>query len=476
MKKFLFAVCFILLLSGCVEQSEELAENTTPIEYVAVETENVTPKIVNETEVIENETEEPRLYEENGRLTDYARSFRPEMFSLDFDELPKLHPEEYGNNYYEPGTYKVKLGDGFGKGDFLIKFVEFIPQNETIEGQVKFEVFRKENDGNYYHYPSQEDTIIRHGYTDIFGITIESPAYSWEINTEENTIIYHPNCTVYFDGSGGCSERCKFDTVSGETKMQNGKFSAIYPGEYAELASFAAALLEQCHNENVDFLGYDVEKSRVGIKVYLSETYSVLNGGDEAVTAKRNSEYLDSIQMNLDEYAKEKSEKRCIYYMRLSHELTHVMTKEVLGNNYGLNEGLAEFVDFHNEGSELTYVCEDDGWHYTYENITRPYANLSHSPYESMKLSISHYATGFCFWKEFTDEYGYQKFVLLMQELQQKGRGADDYYVLDVIEEVIGEPLPEEMLEKYSLARDATYTEICHNCRTIFLQPIPQNS
>ncbi len=464
MKKVI-ALCFILLLSGCVEQKEEITENTS-VEQIIEETEDIPEPEINETI-----PEEPRLYDENGRLTDYARSFRPDMFSLNFDELPKLYPEEYGSNYYEPGTYKVKLGDGFGKDDFLIKFVEFIPQNETIEGQIKFEVFRKESDGNYYHYPTYEDTVIRYGYTDIFGITIESPAYSWEINTGENTLIYHPDCTVYFDGSDDCSERCGFDAVPGETKVQNGKFSAIYPENYSDVASFAAELLEQCYNENADFLGYDVEKPRVGIKVYLSESYSVLNGADETVTAKRDAGYLDSVQINLDEYAEEKSGKRCIYYMRLSHELTHIMTKEVLGENYGLNEGLAEFVEFHNEGSELTYVCEDEGWRYPYENATRPYANLSYSPYESMKLSIKHYATGFCFWQEFTNEYGYPKFVLLMQELQQKGRGADDYYVLDVVEELIGEPLPDEMLERYSLTRNATYTEICHNCRAIFLQP-----
>jgi len=463
MKKIV-ALCFILLLSGCVEQKEEpvnITENTSVIE----ESENIPePEIetINETINESAPLNETEIYDENGRLTDYARSFRPEMFSLDFNELETLYPEEYGSNYYEPGNYTIRTGDGFGKGDFLIKFVEFIPQNESIEGQIRFEVFRKENDGNYYHYPTEENAIIRYGYTDIYGITMESPAYSWEINTEENNLVYHPDCTVYFDGSGDCSGRCDFDALPEETKVQNGKFSAIYPEEYNDTASFSADLLEQCYYSNVDFLGYDTEKPRVGIKVCMSDYLSRLNGGDEAITLKANKSYLDWMQMNLEPVS------GCTNYLRVSHELTHIMTKEVLGKNFGFIEGLAEFVEFHNNGSELMYICEDNGWHYKNGEIT-PYANLSYTIRDDVyDPPGNHYATGFCFWKDFTDEYGYPKFVLLMQELQQKGRGAENYYVMHVMEEITGEPLSEEITERYSLTRDSTYAEICHNCELIF--------
>ena len=43
------------------------------------------------------------LYDEDGRLTDYARSLAPPMLELDLSKLPKLYPERYGNNYFEPG-------------------------------------------------------------------------------------------------------------------------------------------------------------------------------------------------------------------------------------------------------------------------------------------------------------------------------------------------------------------------------------
>ncbi|HID73289.1 TPA: hypothetical protein EYP38_05080, partial [Candidatus Micrarchaeota archaeon] len=235
---------------------------------------------------------EGQVFDDDGRLTPYARSFRPEQFSLNLSALPELHPESYGNNYFEPGNYTVRVGDGFGKGDFLVKFVEFIPQNDSVNGRIIYEVFRKERDGNYYHYPTIDNTISRYSYTDMFGITIESPVYSWEIGSDENTLIYHPNCTVFMDycedeASGGhyapndylsCAQRCDFDALPAETKEEKVIFSAIYPSGYGDLALFSVDLMKQCYRRNVDFLGFDPKKPRVGMKVYLAEGKSDIIG------------------------------------------------------------------------------------------------------------------------------------------------------------------------------------------------------
>ncbi len=466
MKKILPAILMILFFSGCI-----IEDGLSDASFVTEDAHEESHA------AIDNESAEQsqQLYDRDGRLTGYARSQRHGMFSPDFDRLPKVHPEDYGNNYYEPGEYRVRVGDGFGKGDFLIKFVEFIPQNESVEGQIKFEVFKKESDGNYYHFPTEEDTISRYSYTDIYGIVIESPLFSWQINSQENPLVYHPNCTVFFDycdDENGhytgdylkCSGRCEFDAFANETKVQQGIFSAVYSDEYEDMAEFSADLLERCYNKNVDFLGYDSGKERIGMKVYSGEKSSEIIGSDETITAGRTNDYLDLIRLKMDYYNDEKERRGCISYMRVGHELTHIMTKEVFGKNYVIMEGIAEFVEFHNNGSGNKFVCMDNGWHYVLDETVKPYTPISSSTGVNVMPAEDFYATGFCFFRDFTDEYGYPKFVLLVQELQQKGRGIDDFYVLDVMEEVIGGPLSEEIVERYSLTRDCTYVELCNNC------------
>ncbi len=57
-------------------------------------------------------------------------------------------------------------------------------------------------------------------------------------------------------------------------------------------------------------------------------------------------------------------------------------------------------------------------------------------------------------------------------QMNSKGRGIDDYYIMDVMENVTGEPLSGEIKERYSLTRGSTYVELCNNCEIIFsLQP-----
>lgn len=152
--------------------------------------------------------------------------------------------------------------------------------------------------------------------------------------------------------------------------------------------------------------------------------------------------------------------RRCPFYLALGHELTHVVTKEMLGDNYGINEGLTDFVSFHNGGQGGGIECGDDG----------EYANLSLPPSAGGALPAQkYYETGFCFWQDFVKTYGYPNFVRVMQKLYEQSRGIDDYYVLDVMEEVIGESMSAEILDRYSLTREATSVAICKNCE-MFLQ------
>ena len=416
---------------------------------------------------------EEELYDEDGRLTDYARSLAPETLTLNLAILPEVNPESYGNNYLVPGTYNIHVGDGFGKGDFLIKFVEF----KADEQRIYFEVFKKESDNNYYHFPTDENSIYKHQMLDLYGISFEFDVD--EFGENENVLIYNPDCTAFYDhcydetsyfygpGPQSCNWRCGFNANDDEIKVQEGIYSAVYPQGYENLANFAVDLLEQCYNNDVKFLGYDQEKPRLGVKVMLSDSGGPMTGRDEYVSTKRTTEQLDDNINILDFLISEKESKRCTNYLNLGHEFTHSLTKEMLGDNYGLNEGIAEFVAFQN-GFEKEYVCSADGWRLVFDSpdTLNEYASLSTNPGEAGSPPSKHYyATGYCFWNDFMLEYGYPQFVEVTQQLYQKSRGISDYYVLDVIENVIGEDSSIEMMNRYSLTKEATKVEgLCNNC------------
>jgi hypothetical protein len=428
--------------------------------------------------------DEEELFDYEGRLTEYSRSLAPETLVLNLDKLPKLFPENYGNNYFDPGTYSIHVGDGFGKGDFLIKFMEFDVDN----GRIVFEVFKKERDGNYYHFPTDvnENFIYKYKYNQQFDMPIEIMVGSSTRNpldATENILIYHPSCEIFFDyckdensehyatDSESCNWRCPFESNNDEIKIQEGIFSVTFPEGYETLADFSVGLLEQCYNNNIEFLGYNQEKSRIGIKVLLSNSGGPATGHDEYIGTKKTVEQLEGNINILNLLTSEKEGKRCSNYLNLGHELTHTLTKEILGNNYGLNEGLADFVSFQN-GFEKEYVCVADGWRLTFErpDTSNNYVSLSTNPGETSSSPSKHYyGTGFCFWNDFTKEYGYLKFVEVMQQLYYKSRGTDDYYVLDVMEDVLRKPISAQILNRYSLNREATFVKICNNCE-IFTQ------
>ena len=411
------------------------------------------------------------LFDENGRLTNYALSLAPPLLKLNLNEPTKLYPEKYGNNYFKPGNYNINIGDGFGKNDFLIKFVEF----NVDEQRIYFEVFKKEANGNFYHFPTDENFIYKNEIKDLFGIPLESLSDS--LNPVENILTYHPNCTVFYDycyeegnyfyagNSIACNWRCVFDANTDETKSEKGIFSSIYPKNYSVLANFSVALLEQCYNNDIDFLKYNPQKPRVGIKVLLGSS-GPLTGADEYVYTQRSEANLNDEVKILDFLNTEKNSKNCPNYMALGHELTHTLTKEMLGNNYGLNEGLADFVAFQN-GFEKKYACLDNGWKDVYDSVgtINAYVNLSTNPGDvGSSTSLHYYATGYCFWTDFVKEHGYPNFVKFMQKSYQKSRGIEQYYLTDVIGEVINAPSPAWVSSKYGLTKDSTLIEPCKKC------------
>jgi hypothetical protein len=481
MRKEIIAVVLFFCLFGCLkEKAMPVAERESqPFIEIPWNADNIEYEILNQTE---NKTVE--IYDEHGRLTADARKTRPDMFKLDPDQLPKLHPEEYGINYFEPGTYNVQVGDGFGKGNYLVKFMEFVPQNGSVKGHIRYEVFKKERDGEYYHFPTTQDTIKRYTYTDIFGIVIESPSYHWEINTEDNVLIYHDNCTVFFgycddedmgehfvgNDSIACSSRCVFDTFSNETMKAKGIFSAIYPEEYEDLATYSVGLMDSCYENNSEFLGFQVDKPRIGMKILIAEKLGFVFGDDETITSEVTESYVDDAYGKLDYHYEEKEKKGCTGYLRIGHELTHVMTNAVLDEDHrSLVEGLADYVEFQNNASPRKYYCADKGWRTSANGALKPYSPFSDSFQICGGNPLKYYyATGFCFWEDFVEEYSYRNLVLLMHELQQRSRGSEDYYILDLMEEVNGEPLPDEMIKRYSITRNSTYVEVCRNCDIFF--------
>ncbi len=412
------------------------------------------------------------MFDENGRLTGYALSLAPPLLELNLNELTKLHPEKYGNNYFEPGDYNIHVGDGFGKNDFLIKFVDF----NLDEQRIYFEIFKKETDGNFYHFPTKENSIYKNEIKDLFGISFESLNDS--LNPVENTLTYHPNCTIFYEycyeagnyfyaggSSIACNWRCAFDANTDETKSQKGIFSSIYPKNYKGLANFSVGLLEQCYDNTLGFLGYNQQKQRIGIKVILGES-SAITGTDEYVYTQKTVAQLNDEVNILDLLNTEKNSKKCPNYMALGHELTHTLTKEIVGDNYGLNEGLADFVAFQN-GFEKKYEGLGEGWKGVFDDAgtLNAYANLSTNPGEvGSPSSLHYYATGYCFWTDFVKEYGYPNFVKIMQKLYTVSRGMGTYYFLDVAEEAMGLPISSDILSKYNLKKEATILHFCENC------------
>lgn len=399
----------------------------------------------------------------------------PQPEPLDFEDVPKIYPENYGNNYFKPGTYPVHVGDGFGKGDFLIKFVDFVVNEEYGVGYATYEVFKKEADGHYYHYPTDDNTFFYYSYNEPFGIPVGMPSYGFEEGTDELMITYYPDCTSFFEicedpendhwGYGewdDCSRRCMFEAYGdNEIKLEKGEYSVVLPSEFEEVDDILLEEIEQCWVNTVNFMGYDPEKPRIGLKVRLDEEDpSGPTGHDEGMTAETTSYWLDFWEP--DGMRKDLEERPCPNHLVLAHELAHMISKEMLGDNYGLNEGLATYVQYANGGAgNMTMSCEED------EDF---YVPLSTRPSESNYPPDNYYDTGACFWKEFADTYGHGNFTKAMRALYLKSRGIEDYYVLDVLEESLGEPVSQDILDKYGLDRESTHVILCENCEMFLVK------
>lgn len=416
------------------------------------------------------------LYDDQGRISDFGRSLKPIMLSINWSSMEKIYPEKYGKNYYSPGTYNVNVGDGFGKGEFLVKLVSYIPQDPvTFEGgYFEIEVFKKESDGHYYHYPTDENKISHRSFFNLFDITLE---WLYDESDSDNlfTFQYHNDCDVYFNycsderspfsanSSVSCNWRCPFLANDDEIKSSQGKFSAIFPSAYKNLADFSVTALGKCVQNTDDFLGYNLDKPRIGVKVLSDLNGSSITGHDEYVSTIWNKSSFDFNTSILDNWKQQQTDNKCSNFLALGHELTHLFTKEMLGDNYGLNEGLADFVAFHN-GREYSNYCFVDGWSYNKDGYDiKKYVSLSSSPSESSPAN-NYYLTGFCFWSDVEKEYGYNKFVKIMQELYKKTRGINDYYVFDVIKSAGGYDLSNTIKNRYDITREATKVELCKNC------------
>jgi hypothetical protein len=89
---------------------------------------------------------------------------------------------------------------------------------------------------------------------------------------------------------------------------------------------------------------------------------------------------------------------------------------------------------------------------------------LSTSPEDGIYPARSYYDTGYCFWDDVVKAYGYPTFVEIMQALYTKGRDINNYYVLDVFENIIGDIFSQEILDRYSITRSSTKVELCNKC------------
>lgn len=415
------------------------------------------------------------LFDGDGRLTDYALSFAPPMLNLNLNQLPKLHPENYGNNYFEPGTYTVKVGDGIGKGDFLIKFVDVNVCTNDCSSSLFFEVFKKEKDGNYYHYPTNDNKFIESEAKDFFGMVLKLQKFN---NVNNIQLTYLDSCSYFIEQceyTNGLCYICYFDEKPGEIKLQSNNFTAIFPEEYPELASLNLEELKKCYNYQTSFLGFDPKKLRIGLNIKLSEINFASTSHDESISIPKSKEMLDSINSQLPYIQNLYNSVDCASdYFPLSHELSHTIRKElftnkwIYGNNAGFEEGLSNFQEFAGDDNLEGSYCASNG--FLDDSGILPYASLSVNSGDSLYKDTygmgGYYITGFCFWQDFVHTYGYPQFVLLMQTLYTKSRGINDYNVVDVMENVIGEPLSQELMTKYQITKnaEANVVDICHNC------------
>lgn len=412
-----------------------------------------------------------QLTDANGRISESIRSSVPKNYQLKLNLLTNVSPESVGKNYFSPGTYRIKVGDGFGKGDFLIKFTKF---NPGTWGNIEFAVFKKEANGKYYYFPTQVNTISPdlHGYwgingglndpnfilNDLFEIVIEVPVDASNFDEVENTLVYHTDCNVSnFSADGKESSRCSFDPGAGEAKVEYEKYTVILPYGYSDLAHFVAQDLEQCYANTIDFLGFDSGKPRIGAKMRLGQENSALLGLDEHTTSISTKSWFDDETFTLPFKYRDITLRKCPVYFSFGHELTHVLSKGLLTENIALNEGLADFVAFQN-GQPKLFLCSSEGWKRVGETTVKPYINVS-----SSGGTPDYYATGYCFWDDFITRYGYPTFVSLMQNLYQKSHEIEDYYFIDVFENTIGGSL-DSLFTKYSLTRAATHVKGCKGC------------
>ncbi|MFA5887489.1 MAG: hypothetical protein WC852_02155 [Candidatus Nanoarchaeia archaeon] len=404
---------------------------------------------------------------------------------LNLTKLPKIYPERTGTNYDRPGKYNVSIGDGFIKGDVLIKILNL--SNEDA----KIEVFKKECDGRYYpiFVPNYYKTIRPESAFDLFGLTLEIEGYPLEITPFNATFIYHENCTAYYDycydpsswhydpNPLSCSPKCNFEafyvpsatepsiTTFLETKVSDGRFTVVLPAGYDALAEFTLHTLNQCYNNITAFLDFEPFRPRVGIKVYEQAHGSSAGIGEiEHISMAQSRATLDRETADLSRLEDELELMPCPNIFLMGHELIHLTTKGITSENRGLNEGIARYVeqqlmyDYLMDSEVYTFTqCFEDN----YDGI--PYANLSSSPTDLISLG-TYYQTGLCFWKDYVNEYGYANFTKLMKEAYTKSRGVGKYYLLDIIQDVIGEPVSDEILERYSLTRQATMINACEGC------------
>jgi len=398
------------------------------------------------------------LRDQYGRLTSYALSEYGGVEAPDLSSLEKLHPELYGTDHGDFGGHSMRLGDGFVVDDLLVKVTQFHPKNATSVGYIVFEVFRKEADGQYYHYPTRAYKVSRLEPARLLGIVIESPSYSYEIGSYENPLVFYPDCGSYNEGCSGpgCQIDCGEEFAPGIVS---------YPEGYGELADFVSRSLDSTYPKTASFLGFDPGKD-VSVSVRLAERTGPILADDGLIALDASPESLDSAMSGLDKYEARLSSNGCSSYMRLGHELVHCMTSEMLDSNVLVFEGIAEFAEFHDNCTDAIYICEDHGWRYPHEDSTRPYSDMSASP--GTGILPSHYATGFCFWQDYLDLYGYVSFRALMQDMWQKGRGAEPYCLSDLMADAAGKPLPQDMLERYSLPQSFGCQDICRGCQAVF--------
>lgn len=203
-----------------------------------------------------------------------------------------------------------------------------------------------------------------------------------------------------------CVRWCFNQPFDDEVKLSEKKFIVIIPKGWEEnIGKYKLDILKNCYPKVVDYLGIEPEIRNNFITnrfIYSQGMYRSRAGMHGIKSLYDNSSIWNYLNQVNDQNIGLCNDV-------LIHELTHlaVFNTPLPGS---LNEGLATYIIY--KSSDII-ECQENG--YAYDGEIFPYVDLA----KSIQRGKVHdyYRTGYCFWEFIENDFGHDKLVKIMQEL-----------------------------------------------------------